>query len=395
LTSTAWLVFAGVLGACVGSFLNVVAWRLPRGESLVHPPSRCPGCGKPIRWFDNVPVLAWVLLRGRCRACRARISPRYPLVEAATAALFVWAGWRHPLPEHATTFAPTAALLSALLVVSLIDWDTRLVPRSITTPGIVLGLVCSFLVPALHSSGFLPRLGNRHVASLLEAFAGMAAGAGVVLALRFLWFALFRREGMGLGDVKILAMIGTLLTPLRSLLVLLLGSFVGVLLGALLRATLGARARRARGRVGAARILAAKTVAARTSRRLLVLGPRPARLVALVSGDAPGRGVVAPLDWTVPVDDAFVERPVRLRLDARVVSVSPRGRGRAWVAMELPALTDEQDDAVWGFHAARVAIPFGPFLAIAGAIVLMHGAEIERFLAETWPRWVRGWFAAP
>jgi leader peptidase (prepilin peptidase) / N-methyltransferase len=392
LTPTAWLVFAGIVGACVGSFLNVVAWRLPRGESLSHPPSRCPGCGKGIRWFDNVPVLAWIFLRGRCRACRTRISPRYPLVEAATAALFLWVAWRHPLPEHAATFAATAALLSALLVVSLIDWDTRLVPRSITTPGIVLGLVCSFLVPALHSSTFLPNLANRNVASFLEGVAGMAAGAGVVLALRFLWFAIFRREGMGLGDVKILAMIGTLLTPLRSLLVLLLGSFVGVVLGSLLRATLGARARTARGRLGTARILAAKTTAARRSRRLFVLGPRPARLTALVSGALPARGENARLDWTVPVDDAFVERPVRLRLEARVVSVSPRGEGRAWVAMDLPSLTDEQDDAVWGFHAARVAIPFGPFLAIAGAIVVMHGQEIEHFLAETWPRWVRGWF---
>jgi hypothetical protein len=213
-----------------------------------------------------------------------------------------------------------------------------------------------------------------------------------VVALRFVWFAAFRREGMGFGDVKILAMIGTLLSPLRSLLVLLLGSLVGVVLGSVLRATVGSRARRARGRVGKARILAAKATAARPGRRMLVLGPRPARLTALVSGEPPARGETARLDWTVPVDDAFVERPVRLRVDARVVSVSPRAKGRAWVALDLGALTDEQDDAVWGFHAARVAIPFGPFLAIAGAIVVMHGAEIERFLGETWPRWVRGWF---
>jgi prepilin signal peptidase PulO-like enzyme (type II secretory pathway) len=317
---------------------------------------------------------------------------RYPLVEALTAALFLWVAWREPLPENAAVAASHAALLATLLVLSLIDWDTRLVPPQITTPGIVIGLVLSFLVPALHSPTFLPSLQNRNVASFLESLAGMSAGAGVVVLMRVAWYALFRREGMGLGDVKILALIGTFLSPLRSLLVLLLGSLVGVVLGAALRATVGARARRSRGTVGEARILVAKACASRPHRRLLVLPPRPARLTALVTGPVPARGSTARVDWTVPADDAFVEQSVRVRVDARVVSVSPRGDRRAWVALDLPTLPEAQDDAVWGFHAARVAIPFGPFLAIAGAVLVMHGDEIERFLSETWPRWVRGVF---
>jgi hypothetical protein len=197
---------------------------------------------------------------------------------------------------------------------------------------------------------------------------------------------------MGYGDVKLLAMVGTFLTPVRSLVVLLLGSLLGSVLGLVLRATFGSRLRDTEGTLGEARILAAKTVASRPARRLLVLPPRGARLVALVEGPVAAPGASSRLDWVVPVDEAFVETPTPLRLETRVVSVAARGGDRSLVTVELPPLRDDQDDAVWGFHAARIAIPFGPFLAVAGAIVVMHAPEIEHFVGVTWPSWVRSWF---
>ncbi len=180
------LVFAFVFGAVIGSFLNVVAWRLPRGESLSHPASHCPKCQTPIKPYDNVPILGWLLLRGRCRACQAPISPRYPLVEAATGLLYllvVAVAW-----DDTTDIALGIALVTLLVPVTLIDLDVRRIPNSLTAPfaGLAVGLL------AVLDAGRLPE----------HLIAGAAAAAFFYVA------AVARPGGMGMGDVKLAGVLG-------------------------------------------------------------------------------------------------------------------------------------------------------------------------------------------
>jgi leader peptidase (prepilin peptidase)/N-methyltransferase len=183
---SAALVFAALFGATIGSFLNVVVWRLPRGESLSHPGSRCPKCETPIKPYDNVPVLGWLVLRGRCRACRAAISPRYPLVEAATALLYVLVvavAW-----DNVTDIALGVALVSLLVPATLIDLDVRRIPNTLTAPFAVAAVV----VLAALDPGRLPE----------HLIAGVAAFAFFYLA------AVARPGGMGMGDVKLAGVLG-------------------------------------------------------------------------------------------------------------------------------------------------------------------------------------------
>ncbi len=378
---SAWMVVAGIVGAMIGSFLNVVIWRLPRGESLVRPPSRCPACGTPIRWFDNVPVLAWVYLLGHCRSCRAPISPRYPFVEALTALLFVWVAWRHPLPDQAAVAASKAALLSALLALAFIDLDTRLLPDAITKPLILAGLVVSFFVPALHPDAF-PDLRNRNVASFLEAFLGAASGAALILVVRFLGTMAFRKEAMGLGDAKLLAAIGAFVPPIATLWTLLLASLVGSVLGALFVAVRRARPAPLSGRIGDAEFSLARLRPA--SKR------RPARIEAVVSGPAPAAGSAARVSLTIPKDDAWFDSDVAVRAEAVVLSSEPRPEGTTLVSATFAPLPADAADAVTTFHHARGAVPFGPFLAIGGAVLAMHGDVVGRFVTVTWPQWAQG-----
>jgi len=200
------------LGLAVGSFLNVCIYRLPRGESVVSPPSRCPGCGTGLRWFDNVPVLGWVWLRGRCRSCQAPISAVYPLVEAGTALVFALQYWQlgwQPLLAVRLLFA------AAMIVLFVIDLQHRILPNVITLPGVVVGLgVSLFLEPGWRSAAI-----------------GAAVGAGVLWLVGEAYFRLRGEEGMGMGDVKMLAMIGAFLGWQLMLVTLLLASFAGSLVG--------------------------------------------------------------------------------------------------------------------------------------------------------------------
>jgi len=209
--------FAGVLGAIVGSFLNVITYRLPRHESLVSPASHCPKCGTPVKPYDNIPILSWLLLRGHCRSCAAPISPRYPLVEALTAALCVGAVLAHRSPS-----AIALSILLILLVVpaALIDLEHRIIPNKLTALGAVLALLIGL---ALDPAGEPERL-----------IAGAAAGGFLLLA------ALAYPAGMGMGDVKLAAVLGLLLgrAVAPALLVALL---CGVLVGAAIIAHKGAR----------------------------------------------------------------------------------------------------------------------------------------------------------
>jgi len=211
---------AGVLGAVFGSFLNVVAYRLPRHESIVKPASRCPRCGTPVRPYDNVPVLSWLLLRGRCRSCGCAISPRYPLVEALTAALCVGAVLVH---HSAAAIALSAVLILLVVPVALIDLEHRIIPNRITLLGAVLALVIG---TALDPGGEPARL-----------IAGAGAGGFLLLA------ALAYPGGMGMGDVKLAGMMGLFLGAAVAP-ALLIALLTGVLLGVVVIARKGAHAGR-------------------------------------------------------------------------------------------------------------------------------------------------------
>jgi leader peptidase (prepilin peptidase) / N-methyltransferase len=216
----AQLGLALVGGLIVGSFLNVVAYRLPLGESLVLPGSHCPSCNVPIKPYDNVPVLGWLLLRGHCRSCRTPISARYPLVEALTAALAV----ATVLIKHSASDIALGLVLVAVLVpVALIDLDRRIIPNKITLPAAIAAVAIGLAL----APGKVPE----------QLIAGAAAGGFLLV------FALAYPQGMGMGDVKLAAVLGLFLG--RSVAVAVL---VAVLTGALLGAALMARLGVARGR---------------------------------------------------------------------------------------------------------------------------------------------------
>lgn len=213
-----WIVglFAFAFGAVVGSFLNVVIARLPRGESIVTPRSRCPGCARPIRWYENVPILSWLVLRGRCAGCKEAISFRYPLVELAGGLLALACVRQFGLTPWAVA---AFAFLAALLALTYIDLEHWLLPRVITIPFIALGLGASWLPggPGIFSS-------------LLGALAGFAS----FILLGFVAERILKKEAIGGGDVWLFAMIGAWL-GLRSLLpVALLASLQGAIAGVIL-----------------------------------------------------------------------------------------------------------------------------------------------------------------
>ena len=209
------LVILGLLGLCIGSFLNVCIYRLPLRQSLNHPPSRCPRCGYELRWYDNIPVISYAILGGRCRGCRGRISLRYPIVELLTMGLFLL---------HGFVFGWTALLAvrlvfaCALVVLFAIDLEHQLLPDVITLPGIAVGLVSSVFLPP----GF--------VAALI----GAAAGYGVLFLVAEAWARLRKMDAMGGGDLKMLSMIGAFLGWKLMILTFALSSFLGGFFGALL-----------------------------------------------------------------------------------------------------------------------------------------------------------------
>jgi leader peptidase (prepilin peptidase)/N-methyltransferase len=205
-------VLLGLAGLAVGSFLNVCIYRLPRRESLNWPGSHCTSCDRPLSWYENVPIASWLVLRGRCRTCGVAISAIYPIVEAITGAVFVAAyllyGWT-PLLLARLLFA------CAMIVLFAIDLRHRILPNVITLPGIVAGLAFSLFLPP----------------GWLSSLAGLLVGGGVLWVIGEAYYRLRGIDGLGMGDVKMLAMIGAFLGWQLMLLTLVLASFAGSLVG--------------------------------------------------------------------------------------------------------------------------------------------------------------------
>lgn len=216
-TVAIWAALAGIFGLAIGSFLNVVIYRVPAGESVVSPPSRCPSCGSEIHNRHNIPVLGWLILRGRCFACQAPISPRYPIVEAATAALFVVVTVRI-VDLHLGPALPAYLYLAAAgLALALIDLDHKRLPDKIVLPSyVVVAVLLTVASAASHDWWALARAGI-----------GAAALFGFYFAIAFAYPA-----GMGFGDVKLAGLLGGLLAYL-SWTALLVGAFAGFALGAI------------------------------------------------------------------------------------------------------------------------------------------------------------------
>jgi len=235
-----------LFGLVFGSFLNVCIYRMPRELSVVSPRSACPACEAPIAAYDNIPVLSWIILGGKCRRCKAPISFRYAAVELLTGVFFVLSylaasGYLPGTAASGDTISDFDTLARAIklcvfsfLLLGLIftDAETQLLPDLLTKPGIALGIVFSLLVPM---AGFtIPALDNWRVISLINSVAGAIMGAAVILGIALLYEAIRGVEGMGRGDVKLMALIGAFLGGALTLLVLLLGSVIGSLFGVFL-----------------------------------------------------------------------------------------------------------------------------------------------------------------
>jgi leader peptidase (prepilin peptidase)/N-methyltransferase len=231
-------VISVLFGAMIGSFLNVCICRIPEGKSIVTPGSHCPQCGKAIRWYDNLPVISFLLLRGRCRHCRRSISVQYPLVEGITAILSLLLFIRFgPSLRYVIYFAFTAALV----VITVIDLYHQIIPNAISLPGIAAGLLASWFLPnpAL-LDGLLrglvfqaARIGvnlSNH-AAFVDALLGIVLGGGSLLLVIQLYYWLRKGEGMGGGDVKLLAMVGAFLGWKAVIVTIIFSSLIGSIVG--------------------------------------------------------------------------------------------------------------------------------------------------------------------
>ena len=207
-------------GLIIGSFLNVCIYRIPRKESVAFPASHCPNCNTPIKPWDNIPVLSFVFLRGKCRYCKAVISWRYPLVEALTAVMFVVVVYNYSISLEALFYL---LFISALIVISFIDLDYQIIPDKISLPGTVVGFIASFFLPLQWYDSLL----------------GILAGGGVILATGYLGKLAFKKEAMGGGDVKLMAMVGAFLGWKLAILTIFFASLIGAVIGIIMKLITG------------------------------------------------------------------------------------------------------------------------------------------------------------
>jgi leader peptidase (prepilin peptidase)/N-methyltransferase len=241
-------IVAGVFGAVIGSFLNVVIHRVPREESIVFPNSRCPSCGAVIAFYDNIPIFSYIVLRAKCRQCKERISVRYPAVELLTAALFIGVAWHAGL-SAALPFDLVFA--SALFTLVFIDAEHMLLPNVITYPGIAFALIARVAIPYLTGTPHfddVPSLSQGALAdmpiwivSLAGGFIGALIGGGSLWLMGWTWEKLRGIEAMGLGDVKMMFMVGAYLGWRLTILTIFVGVLSGSVIGILLMARQGQR----------------------------------------------------------------------------------------------------------------------------------------------------------
>jgi leader peptidase (prepilin peptidase)/N-methyltransferase len=208
-----WGIFLTVAGAAIGSFLNVLIYRIPEGQSIIFPSSHCPKCTHSIRFYDNVPIISYLVLRGRCRDCQEKISLRYPFVEAITALLSMFLFWKFGLSaKYIFSFIFTCALI----VITFIDLDHQIIPDVITLPGIPV-----FFLIAIFFMGI----------PFMEALLGILIGGGCLFAIAFIYELITKREGMGGGDIKLLAMLGAFLGWKSLFFILFVSSLLGAVVG--------------------------------------------------------------------------------------------------------------------------------------------------------------------
>ena len=278
----------GVIGLFVGSFLNVAIHRLPRPGMTVSKPrrSRCPSCARELTWKENVPVFSWVFQLGRCRGCGWRIPWRYPLVELLTAALWFTAAWMAPAGDWVLVLV-YVVVLSGLVVATFVDFEHFEIPDEVSLGGMALAPIACLLVPRLHAESAIAQMlaeGGEvgRLGALAAGIAGMVLGGGVLLAIGWLGRLVYRRDAMGLGDVKLLAAGGGFIGPGGVVAALVIGALVASVFGVLnvLRFYCLSRSRVARR--GATKPAARSLASARIAGRYLPFGPYLALGIGIV-----------------------------------------------------------------------------------------------------------------
>ena len=233
--------FSFWLGACIASFLNVVIWRAPRGESIVSPPSHCPKCNSPIKWYQNIPILSWLALRGKCANCRAPISPRYIFVEALGGCLFLAAYLWLWIPTAPLWFAVTHIVvvwiwIALMIAGAFIDFDHQLLPDFTTVGGMVLGVAESLVATSfnfVYGDGVQASTWLKFT-PLFWSLGGLVFGFGLLWLVRWLGSIAFKREAMGMGDVFLMGAVGALFGPVAVLVTLVVSSVFGSIIGVVL-----------------------------------------------------------------------------------------------------------------------------------------------------------------
>ena len=233
--------FSFWLGACIASFLNVVIWRAPRGESIVSPPSHCPKCNSPIKWWQNIPILSWLALRGKCANCKAPISPRYIFVEALGGCLFLAAFLWLWLPTMPLWFAVTHVVvmwiwIALMIAGAFIDFDHQLLPDFTTVGGMILGVAESLVATSfnfVYGDGVQASTWLKFT-PLFWSLGGLVFGFGLLWFVRWLGSIAFKREAMGMGDVFLMGAVGALFGPVAVLVTLILSSVFGSIIGIVL-----------------------------------------------------------------------------------------------------------------------------------------------------------------
>ncbi|MDD5005160.1 MAG: prepilin peptidase [Candidatus Omnitrophica bacterium] len=217
--------FIFVLGLVTGSFLNVCIYRLPREQSVVKPRSRCPHCKKTIAWYDNIPLLSYIMLRGKCRNCSTKIPFQYFIVELLTAFMFLWVYNQFGFTILSLIYI---IFICGLIIATFVDFNFRIIPDEINIGGIILGLVISFIYPYLHNSSV-------NILGLYRSFLGIIIGGGIIWITGIIGDFVFKKETMGGGDVKLLAMIGAFLGWKMAILTFFIAPIFGAIVGIIIK----------------------------------------------------------------------------------------------------------------------------------------------------------------